>query len=172
MCFWLRDAVGRVVWLSQCASSSSYRGTSATSSGRISPSPPGQTLKLRPDMTRTSDGKSYLFHGEVKLGLCDQWLLGRCSGSRMFALVSFYRDSILSDLDKKMSGSVDVSNSTALLMAASIYFHEGVSAICFLAFCSDITLNPGNKTLWHFWFRFQNYDSTLRTLHQSDSLEW
>ena len=26
-----------------------------------------------------------------------------------------------------MSGNVDISNSTALLMAASIYYHEGVS---------------------------------------------
>merc|ERR1719228_3148459 len=40
-----------------------------------------------------------------------------------------------------MSGSVDLSNSTFLLMAASIYYHE------------------------------QNYDSALRTLHQSDNLE-
>ncbi|XP_033750187.1 coatomer subunit epsilon-like [Pecten maximus] len=51
------------------------------------------------------------------------------------------RDSLVRDLDSKMSGSFDVSNSTFLVMAASIYYHE------------------------------QNYDSALRTLHQSDNLE-
>ncbi len=53
----------------------------------------------------------------------------------MFSVVSlgaplkylFDRDKVLSDLDKKMSGNVDISNSTSLLMAASIYYHEGVS---------------------------------------------
>jgi len=51
------------------------------------------------------------------------------------------RESILKDLDSKMSGNVDVSNSTFLLMASSIFYHEG------------------------------NYDATLRTLHSSESLE-
>lgn len=51
------------------------------------------------------------------------------------------RDAIVKELDSQMSGNVDLSNSTYLLMAASIYFHE------------------------------QNYDSALRTLHQSDNLE-
>ena len=41
-----------------------------------------------------------------------------------------------------MAGSVDLSNSTFLLMAASIYYHE------------------------------QNTDAALRVLHQSDNLEW
>ncbi|XP_011436400.2 coatomer subunit epsilon [Magallana gigas] len=51
------------------------------------------------------------------------------------------RTSIVRDLDQKMSGSVDVSNSTFLVMAASIYNHE------------------------------QNSDAALRALHQSDALE-
>ncbi|NXH62481.1 COPE protein, partial [Rhabdornis inornatus] len=51
------------------------------------------------------------------------------------------RDSIVADLDKKMSKSVDVANSTFLLMAASIYFHS------------------------------QNPDAALRALHQGESLE-
>uniref|UniRef100_A0A8B9H519 Coatomer subunit epsilon n=1 Tax=Astyanax mexicanus TaxID=7994 RepID=A0A8B9H519_ASTMX len=51
------------------------------------------------------------------------------------------RDSIVAELDKKMSKSVDVSNTTFLLMAASIYLHE------------------------------MNTDAALRTLHQGESLE-
>ncbi|XP_027012558.1 coatomer subunit epsilon isoform X1 [Tachysurus fulvidraco] len=51
------------------------------------------------------------------------------------------RDVIVAELDKKMSKSVDVSNTTFLLMAASIYLHEG------------------------------NTDAALRTLHQGESLE-
>lgn len=51
------------------------------------------------------------------------------------------RDSIVVELDKKMAKSVDVANTTFLLMAASIYFHEG------------------------------NTDAALRTLHQGESLE-
>lgn len=47
----------------------------------------------------------------------------------------------MAELDREMSKSVDVSNSTFLLMAASIYFHEN---------------NP---------------DAALRALHQGDSLE-
>lgn len=51
------------------------------------------------------------------------------------------RDAIVSELDKKMAKSVDVTNTTFLLMAASIYFHDG------------------------------NTDAALRVLHQGDSLE-
>ncbi|NXH88517.1 COPE protein, partial [Edolisoma coerulescens] len=51
------------------------------------------------------------------------------------------RDAIVADLDKKMAKSVDVANSTFLLMAASIYFHQ------------------------------QDPDAALRTLHQGESLE-
>ncbi|XP_069505269.1 coatomer subunit epsilon [Ambystoma mexicanum] len=51
------------------------------------------------------------------------------------------RDAILADLDKKMAKSVDVANTTFLLMAASIYFHDN------------------------------NTDATLRSLHQGESLE-
>lgn len=53
-----------------------------------------------------------------------------------------YRDMIVAELDREMSRSVDVTNTTFLLMAASIYFHD------------------------------QNPDAALRTLHQGDSLEW
>lgn len=52
-----------------------------------------------------------------------------------------FRDAIVAELDREMSKSVDVSNSTFLLMAASIYFHE------------------------------HNPDAALRALHQGDSLE-
>lgn len=55
----------------------------------------------------------------------------------------FYcRDAVVADLDKKMAKSVDAANTTFLLMAASIYYHE------------------------------QNTDAALRTLHQGESLEW
>nr|KAF6479538.1 COPI coat complex subunit epsilon [Molossus molossus] len=51
------------------------------------------------------------------------------------------RDTIIAELDREMSRSVEVTNTTFLLMAASIYFHD------------------------------QNPDAALRTLHQGDSLE-
>ncbi|ESP00507.1 hypothetical protein LOTGIDRAFT_157712 [Lottia gigantea] len=51
------------------------------------------------------------------------------------------RESIVKSIDSKMTGSVDISNNTFLLMAASIYYHE------------------------------QNSDAALRSLHQSDNLE-
>lgn len=51
------------------------------------------------------------------------------------------RDAIVAELDKKMSKNVDVANTTFLLMAASIYYHE------------------------------MNSDAALRTLHQGESLE-
>ncbi|NWR02677.1 COPE protein, partial [Paradoxornis webbianus] len=50
-------------------------------------------------------------------------------------------DSIVAELDKKMSKSLDVANCTFLLMAASIYCHD------------------------------QNPEAALRALHQGDSLE-
>ena len=53
-----------------------------------------------------------------------------------------YRDAIVADLDKKMTKSMDAANTTFLLMAASIYYHE------------------------------MNTDAALRTLHQGESLEW
>ena len=37
-----------------------------------------------------------------------------------------FRDAVTRDLDSKMSGSVDLSNDTFLLMAASIYYHGQV----------------------------------------------
>ena len=51
-----------------------------------------------------------------------------------------HRDAIVAELDREMSRSVDVTNTTFLLMAASIYFYD------------------------------QNPDAALRTLHQGDSL--
>ncbi|XP_071511396.1 coatomer subunit epsilon-like [Diadema antillarum] len=51
------------------------------------------------------------------------------------------REKLVAELDSKMSSSVDASNDTFLLMAASIYYHE------------------------------QNFDSALRCLRQSESLE-
>ena len=53
-----------------------------------------------------------------------------------------HRDAIVAELDREMSRSVDVTNTTFLLMAASIYFYD------------------------------QNPDAALRTLHPGDSLEW
>lgn len=50
-------------------------------------------------------------------------------------------DALIHELDAKMSGNIDISNSTSLLMAASIYFN------------------------------YNNFDAALRVLHQSDSLE-
>jgi len=50
------------------------------------------------------------------------------------------RDAILRNLDQMLTGNVDVSNDTLLIMAATIYSHE------------------------------QNYEAALRTLHQSESL--
>ncbi|XP_036607025.1 coatomer subunit epsilon-like [Trichosurus vulpecula] len=51
------------------------------------------------------------------------------------------RDAIVADLDRKMAKNVDVANTTFLLMAASIYFHD------------------------------KNPDAALPTLHQGESLE-
>ncbi|XP_006885933.1 PREDICTED: coatomer subunit epsilon isoform X3 [Elephantulus edwardii] len=51
------------------------------------------------------------------------------------------RDAVVAHLDREMSRNVDVTNTTFLLMAASIYLHDG---------------NP---------------DAALRALHQGDSLE-
>lgn len=51
------------------------------------------------------------------------------------------RDAIVASLDEQMSGSVDVSNHTFVVVAAAIYTHE------------------------------RNYDAALRILHQDDSLE-
>ncbi|XP_014665179.1 PREDICTED: coatomer subunit epsilon-like isoform X2 [Priapulus caudatus] len=51
------------------------------------------------------------------------------------------RDALLKTLDSKMSASLDISNHTFLLMAASVYCHE------------------------------QNHDAALRVLHQSENLE-
>ncbi|XP_075405234.1 coatomer subunit epsilon [Tenrec ecaudatus] len=51
------------------------------------------------------------------------------------------RDVVVAHLDREMSRNVDVANTTFLLMAASVYLHDG---------------NP---------------DAALRTLHQGDSLE-
>ena len=54
----------------------------------------------------------------------------------------FYRPTIVQDLDKKLSGSFDLGNTTFVLMAASVYYQEG------------------------------NVESALKALHQVDDLEW
>ena len=43
--------------------------------------------------------------------------------------MSDFREKIISELDGKMSGSVDISNNIFPLMAASIYVHEQVSGV-------------------------------------------
>ncbi|KAJ7308381.1 hypothetical protein JRQ81_008921 [Phrynocephalus forsythii] len=76
---------------------------------------------------------------EIKPGSCPE-----LQAVRMFAEYlsnESQRDAIVAELDKKMSRSVDVTNTTFLLMAASVYFHD------------------------------QNPDAALRALHQGDSLE-
>jgi len=52
------------------------------------------------------------------------------------------RESIVSNLDQQVSGNVDVSNYTFIIVAASIYYLE------------------------------HNYDSALRILNEADHLEW
>ncbi|XP_064608644.1 coatomer subunit epsilon-like [Liolophura sinensis] len=51
------------------------------------------------------------------------------------------RPSLVKEVDSKMTGSVDISDKTLLLMAGTIYYHEN------------------------------NFDAALRALHQSESLE-
>lgn len=76
------------------------------------------------------------------------WRMGSLRGMRPTpalasqGVATSCRDSIVLELDREMSRSVDVTNTTFLLMAASIYFHD------------------------------QNPDAALRTLHQGDGLEW
>lgn len=62
--------------------------------------------------------------------------------TELFYLLHIFRTKIVADLDRKVSGSYDLSDSTFLLMAANIYYYEG------------------------------NLDSALKVLHQSDNLEW
>jgi len=52
------------------------------------------------------------------------------------------RESIVANLDQQVSGNVDISNHTFVIVAASIYYLE------------------------------QNYDSALRILNEADHLEW
>ena len=52
------------------------------------------------------------------------------------------RENIVSNLDQQASGNVDVTNHTFIIVAASIYYLE------------------------------KNYDSALRILNETDSLEW
>lgn len=56
--------------------------------------------------------------------------------------ISLSRESIVADLDQQVSGNVDISNHTFVIVAASIYYLE------------------------------QNYDSALRILNEADHLEW
>jgi len=56
--------------------------------------------------------------------------------------ISLSRESIVANLDQQVSGNVDISNHTFVIVAASIYYLE------------------------------QNYDSALRILNEADHLEW
>ncbi|KAJ7308447.1 hypothetical protein JRQ81_008996, partial [Phrynocephalus forsythii] len=76
---------------------------------------------------------------EIKPGSCPE-----LQAVRMFAEYlsnESQRDTIVAEMDKRMSKSVDGTNTTFLLMAASVYFHD------------------------------QNPDAALRALHQGDSVE-
>ena len=82
------------------------------------------------------------------LFLASAFFQSMCNGEEsqitfnMWTLIShfFYRDSLVRDLDGKMSGSYDVSNITFLLMAASIYYHQTVCAL--LLFKLRLLINP------------------------------
>lgn len=56
--------------------------------------------------------------------------------------ISLSRENIVANLDQQVSGNVDISNHTFVIVAASIYYLE------------------------------QNYDSALRILNEADHLEW
>jgi coatomer protein complex subunit epsilon len=60
----------------------------------------------------------------------------------VFCFCSFPSESIVSNLDRQVSGNVDLSNHTFVIVAASIYYLE------------------------------QNYDAALRILNEADHLEW
>ncbi|NWT20558.1 COPE protein, partial [Vireo altiloquus] len=76
---------------------------------------------------------------EISPGACPELLAVRMLAE--FLSNESRRDALVAELDKKMAKSVDVANSTFLLMAAAIYCHDG------------------------------NCDAALRALHQGDSLE-
>jgi len=107
-----------------------------------------QKLKVSPELQEEKDILMYrAYIGQRKYAVVLDEIKNSSDellGVRTFA--DYISDSsksekILVELDKKMSGNVDVSKSTFLYMASSIYYLEG------------------------------NYDATLRTLHQSDALE-
>ena len=54
----------------------------------------------------------------------EMWLSVKTSDVILLWMI---RDKILAELDSKMGASLDLSNNTFLLMAASILFHENVS---------------------------------------------
>ena len=56
--------------------------------------------------------------------------------------ISLSRESIVANLDQQVSGNVDISNHTFVIVAASVYYLE------------------------------QNYESALRILNEADHLEW
>ena len=86
----------------------------------------------------------------------------------------------MAELDAKMSGNVDLTNSTSLLMAGSVYYHHGVSWHEPLQGNQDLQNYAGINGISQFidllhlyqLCVFQNFDAALRTLHQSESLEW
>ncbi len=71
------------------------------------------------------------------------------------------REAILKDIEGKLTSGVDASNDTFLLMAASVYYHEQVRD----CYTTCTTCDVGAT------FPPQNFDSALRCLNQSDSLE-
>ena len=71
-------------------------------------------------------------HG-ILLALNKCLLLFKLS-TRLCAYLTF-RDKIVRDLDSQMGSSVDVANSTPILMSASIYFHDQVCIYCVTFFC-------------------------------------
>ena len=60
----------------------------------------------------------------------------------IYFVLSPNRQTVVNELESQLSGSVDLTNTALLIVAATIYSHE------------------------------DNYEAALRVLNQSDALEW
>lgn len=71
-----------------------------------------------------------------------------------------FRDSIIKQVEGKLSSGVEATNDTFILMSASMYLHQQVCLWKGLYLVVTINL-----------LAIQNYDSCLRCLNLSESLE-